>query len=118
MSDSNYIAATRHRKTNSTAGRPPSLEIVDDEWAADQLSDDEVDCHQHEVLIQPLLGDIDVDAVVVSTGHSDSTQTDSDRRRREDKWNDLGLDRLDNNNSARGVGQVGNNDGYSMKLNR
>jgi len=96
MSDSNYAAATRHRQPNSTAGRPPSLEIVDDEWAADHLSDDEVDCHQQEATIQPLLGDIDVDAVVVSTGHSDSAQNDSDRRRREDgRWNDLGLDRFD-----------------------
>jgi hypothetical protein len=95
MSDSNYAAATRHRKPNSTAGRPFPLEIVDDEWAADHLSDDEVDCHQQEAAIQPLLGDIDVDAVVVSTGHTDTSQNDSERRRREEgRWNDLGLDRL------------------------
>jgi hypothetical protein len=111
MSDSNYIAASRHRKPNSTAGRPPSLEIVDDEWASDHLSDDEVDCHQHEVAIQPLLGDIDVDAVVVSTGHTDSAQNDSDRRRREDRWNDLGLDRFDNGPCTSGVGVAGNNEG-------
>jgi hypothetical protein len=96
MSDSNYAAATRHRKPDSLTGRLPSLEIVDDEWAADHLSDDEVDCHQHEASIQPLIGDIDVDAVVVSTGHSDSVQSDSERKRRQDvRWNDLGLDRLE-----------------------
>jgi Apc13p protein. len=96
MSDSNYVAATRHRKPASLAGRLPSLEIVDDEWAADHLSDDEVDCRQQEASVQPLLGDIDVDTVVVSTGHSDSAQNDSDRRRRQDaRWNDLALDRFD-----------------------
>mmetsp|Transcript_16174 Transcript_16174/g.30567 ORF Transcript_16174/g.30567 Transcript_16174/m.30567 type:complete len:117 (-) Transcript_16174:140-490(-) len=96
MSDSNYVAATRHRKPTSLAGRLPSLEIVDDEWAADHLSDDEVDCRQQEASIQPLLGDIDVDTVVVSTGHSDTVQNDSDRRRRQDtRWNDLALDRFD-----------------------
>jgi hypothetical protein len=101
MSDSNYAAATRHRKPNSTAGRPFPLEIVDDEWAADHLSDDEIDCHQQEAAIQPLLGDIDVDAVVVSTGHNDATQNESERRRREEgRWNDLGLDRFDNATSA------------------
>eukprot|EP01083_Nonionella_stella_P160631 525327_1 len=110
MSDSNYIAATRHRKPNSTSGRPPCLKIVDDEWAADRLSDDEVDCHQHEAAIQPLLGDIDVDAIVVSTGHTDSAQNDSDRRKREDRWNDLGLDRFDNSHNSNGGGN-GNNDG-------
>ncbi len=95
MSDSNYIAATRHGKPNSTTGRPPSLEIVDDEWAADHLSDDDLDCHQQEISIQPLLGDLDVDAVIVSTGHADSSQSESNNRSREDRWNDLGLDRFD-----------------------
>lgn len=105
MSDSNYTAATRHRKPNSTAGRPPSLKIVDDEWAADHLSDDEVDCHQHEASIQPLLGDIDVDAIVVSTGHTESTQNDADRKKT-DRWNDLGLDRFDTPTTS-----TNNNDG-------
>lgn len=101
MSDSNYAAATRHRKPNSTAGRPPSLAIVDDDWANDCLTDDEIDCNEQENKIQPLLGDLDVDAVLVSTGHSDTAENDKDRRRREEgRWTDLGLDRFDNPNTT------------------
>mmetsp|Transcript_3736 Transcript_3736/g.5588 ORF Transcript_3736/g.5588 Transcript_3736/m.5588 type:complete len:118 (-) Transcript_3736:1769-2122(-) len=92
MSDSSYAAFTRHRQPNSTSGRLPSLEIVDDDWAADTLSDDDIDCHQQETKIQNMLGDLDVDAVVVATGHSDSAQNDSERRMRENnRWNDLAL---------------------------
>jgi hypothetical protein len=51
------------------------LEIVDDEWAADKLSDDEVDVGRHEAAVAPLLeeGELDADAIVVSpTGNSAS----------------------------------------------
>jgi hypothetical protein len=79
-SDSNYAAVTRHRRPFSTAsasiaGRPPVLEIVDDDWAADRLSDDEVEVGRHEAAVAPLLeeGELDVDAIVVSpTGNSAS----------------------------------------------
>ena len=83
-SDSNYAAVTKHRrflstsnnnKTGGCGGRPPVLEIVDDEWAADKLSDDEVEVGRHEAAVAPLLeeGELDADAIVVSpTGNSAS----------------------------------------------
>jgi hypothetical protein len=59
----------------STAARPPVLELVDDDWAADRLSDDEVEVGRHEAAVAPLLeeGELDADAIVVSpTGNSAS----------------------------------------------
>mmetsp|Transcript_70 Transcript_70/g.72 ORF Transcript_70/g.72 Transcript_70/m.72 type:complete len:121 (-) Transcript_70:504-866(-) len=104
MSDSSYVAVTRHRKPHSTAGRSPVLDVVDDAWAADKLSDDEIDAERQEAALAPLLdeGDLDVDAVVVSTGHSGSAANGAaERRRREEgRWNDLGLDHFDTNNSS------------------
>lgn len=98
-SDSNYVATTRHRRPYSTSGRPPVLEIVDDAWAADKLSDDEVDVARHEAAVAPLLeeGELDADAIVVSpTGNSASAANNAaERRRREEGWTDLGLDQLD-----------------------
>mmetsp|Transcript_5142 Transcript_5142/g.5664 ORF Transcript_5142/g.5664 Transcript_5142/m.5664 type:complete len:127 (-) Transcript_5142:621-1001(-) len=96
MSDSSYAAATRHRQPASTSGRPPALEIVDDEWAADTLSDDDVNCDAHEAAIATLLdeGDLDMDAVVVSTSHSGSASNGAEERRKreEGRWSDIGLD--------------------------
>ena len=95
MSDSSYIAVTRHRRPFSTAGRPPALELVDDDFAADKLSDDEIDTSRHEV---PLMddGEMDASTAVVSTGTSvTATNKATERRRREQGWNDLGLDQLD-----------------------
>src|SRR5687767_13568075 len=74
-SDSNYAAVTRHRRPFSKSARPPVLEIVDDDWAADKLSDDEVEVGRHEAAVAPLLeeGELDADAIVVSpTGNSAS----------------------------------------------
>ena len=90
MSDSSYAAITRHRRPFSTAGRPPFLDVVDDVWASEVLSDDEIDVTQYEAVIAPMLeeGELDVDAVVVSTGHSSAER----RRKEEGRWNDLGLD--------------------------
>lgn len=100
MSDSSYSAATRHRTPHSTAGRPPSLEIVDDDWAADTLTDDEVDCSGQEAAIAPLLGEMDIsDAVSALSGNQGSTQGDR-RRREENRWNDLALDRFDGSNGS------------------
>ena len=99
MSDSSYSAATRHRQPYSKAGRPPTLEIVDDDWAADTLSDDDVNCDVYEAAIASFLdeGDLDVDAVVVSAGHSgpNSNGAAERRKREEGRWNDMGLDNFD-----------------------
>jgi hypothetical protein len=97
-SDSNYAAVTRHRRPFSTAGRPPVLDIVDDEWASEKLPDDDVDVRRHEAAVAPLLeeGELDADAIVVSpTGNSSiAANNASERRRREEGWNELGLDQL------------------------
>ena len=113
MSDSCYSAATRHRPPTSTAGRPPSLELISDDWAAATLSDDELD-DRYESHIAPILGGdeegelaLDVDAVVVSTsigqgGAGSSSGGMRDKRAEDGRWNDLGLDQLD----VRGGGSV------------
>ena len=100
MSDSSYVAVTRHRRPFSTAGRPPVLELVDDDFAADKLSDDEIDTTRHEV---PLMedGEMDADAAVVSTGTSVAASNNAaERRRREQGWHDLGLDQLDDRSAT------------------
>ena len=96
-SDSNYAAATRHRRPMSTAGRPPVLELVDDDWAKDKLSDDEVEVGRAEASLAPMMeeGELDSDAIVSPAGNSSSAVNSSMRRRREESWNDLGLEQLD-----------------------
>lgn len=98
---SSHIIGTRIR-------RPVLLDIVDDSWAADKLSDDEVEIARHEAAVAPLLeeGDLDSDAIVVSpTGNSASAANNAaERRRREEGWNDLGLDQIDSN--GRGMSSV------------
>lgn len=93
---------TRHRRPNSTSGRPHVLDVIDDAWASSKLSDDEMDVERHEAAVAPLIegeeGELDVDTVVVSTGHTTGSAVDSamERRRREEgRWNDLALDVFD-----------------------
>jgi len=97
-SDSSFAAVTRHRKPFSTAGRPPAIDIIDDEWASDKLPDDDVDVQRHEAAVAPLLeeGELDADAIVVSpSGNSSAAANNaSERRRREEGWTELGLDQL------------------------
>lgn len=104
MSDSSYAALTRHRRPLSTAGRPPALDVIDDIWASDTLSDDEIDVERHEAVIAPMLeeGDLDVDAVVVSVS---TGQSAADRKRKEEgRWNDLAMDYFENGNGGAGAG--------------
>lgn len=107
-SDSNYAAATRHKRPLSTAGRPPALDVVDDAWAADTLSDDEIEVSaQREADLAQLLeteGELD-DAVVVAAGQNGSASNGAaERRRREEgRWADLGLDNLDSVVAAGGA---------------
>ena len=101
MSDSSYVAVTRHRKAYSAAGRSPVLDVVDDEWAADKLSDDEIDAERQEAALEPLLeeGDLDVDAVVVVASSSNNMNAVERRRREDGRWNDLALDHFDTTSS-------------------
>lgn len=78
-SDSNYAAVTRHRRQlNPTAGRPPVLELVDDDWAADKLSDDEVEVGRHEADAGGFEeGELDADAIVVSPAGNSASAANS-----------------------------------------
>lgn len=75
-SDSNYSSVARYtRQPLSKAVRPVALHVVDESWASDKLSDDEVEIARHEAAVAPLLeeGELDADAIVVSpTGNSAS----------------------------------------------
>jgi hypothetical protein len=77
---------------------------VDDDWAADTLSDDGVNVDAFETAISTLLdeGDLDVDAVVVSAGHSGPTSSGAAERRKREagRWNDMGLDNFDATNAT------------------
>ena len=104
-SDSNYSSVARYtRQPLSKAARPVALHVVDESWASDKLSDDEVEISRHEAAVAPLLeeGELDADAIVVSpTGNSASAaNTAAERRRREEGWNDLGLDQIDANGAG------------------
>jgi hypothetical protein len=73
-SDSNYSAVSRHTRRPQSKTKN-ALDVVDDAWAADKLSDDEVEISRHEAVVAPLLeeGELDADAIVVSpTGNSAS----------------------------------------------
>lgn len=80
-SDSNYSSVARYtrRPLSKAAGTPVAVlahsRAVDETWAADKLSDDEVEIARHEAAVAPLLeeGELDADAIVVSpTGNSAS----------------------------------------------
>mmetsp|Transcript_16875 Transcript_16875/g.25529 ORF Transcript_16875/g.25529 Transcript_16875/m.25529 type:complete len:116 (+) Transcript_16875:51-398(+) len=95
MSDSSYIAVTNHRRPFDTSGRPPVLELIDDEWAADVLEEEDLPTKAYEI---PLFeeDDLDGEPAVVTTGTSSSAVTNlEERRKRDEGWNDLGLDQLD-----------------------
>jgi hypothetical protein len=79
QSDSNYSAATRHRRPlNPKAARPPVLELVDAQWAADKLSDDEVEVGRHEADAGGFEeGELDADAIVVSPAGNSSSVANS-----------------------------------------
>ena len=117
-SDSNYNAATRHKRPLSTAGRPPALDVVDDAWAADTLSDDEIEVSaQREADLAQLLeteGELD-DAVVVAAGQNGSAER---RRREEGRWADLGLDNLDSVVAIGGSSGVRSDAGTASAGNR
>mmetsp|Transcript_53484 Transcript_53484/g.59798 ORF Transcript_53484/g.59798 Transcript_53484/m.59798 type:complete len:127 (-) Transcript_53484:116-496(-) len=112
-SDSNYSSVARYarRPLSKVSGTPVAVLAhsragVDEAWAADKLSDDEVEIARQIAAVAPLLeeGELDADAIVVSpTGNSASAANNAaERRRREEGWNDLGLDQIDGNGT--GVG--------------
>ena len=96
-----------------------ALDIVDDAWAIDTLSDDEIYAERYEAAIAPLLeeGELDVDVVVVvSTGHPGSAANGAAEhwKQEEGHWNDLALNQcvshghqnaVPNNNNANPASQ-------------
>ena len=100
MSDSKNLQATKLRRPiNTTATnsrqRPSNLDIIDDAWAADKLSDDELSLTKGEAAITSILDDEgELDDGIVTTANSGSAATGAlERRRKEEgRWNDLGLD--------------------------
>lgn len=67
-------------------------------WTSDQLEDDDIPVARHESVVAPLLeeGELDADAIVVSpTGNSSvAANNATERRRRDEGWADLGLERF------------------------
>ena len=73
MSDSSYSAVNKLRRPFPGTGRPSNLDVVDDAWVADKLSDDEVEVEQSEAQIAPLLDDEgELDDAVVTAANSGS----------------------------------------------
>ncbi|KAL7542374.1 hypothetical protein ACHAXR_011717 [Thalassiosira sp. AJA248-18] len=119
MSDSKNIAATKLRRPTHqpTNPRPSNLDIIDDAWASDKLSDDELELTSpgYEAAIAPLLEDEgELDDAVVTTANSGSAASGAlERRRKEEgRWNDLGLDLFDDANNGGGVGGGGGGGNY------
>jgi hypothetical protein len=122
MSDSSYVAVTNHRKPFDIRGRPAVLELIDDEWAADVIEDEDLPTKLYELPL--LLADDDDDDVggidgaggggsgeqaVITTGTSSSAVTQrTERRKREEGWNDLGLDQLEPRSLRAEAGKNGN----------
>ena len=103
MSDSANITVNKLRRPYAGTGRPSNLDIIDDAWVSDKLSDDEVEVERSEAAIAPMLeddGELD-DAVVTSANSGSAANGALERRRREEgRWNDLGLDLFDNGGNS------------------
>jgi hypothetical protein len=110
-SDSKNISASKLRRRHPGTSRPSNLDIIDDAWASDKLSDDEVETSHGEHAISLLLedeGELD-DGIVTSANSGSAASGALERRRREEgRWNDLGLDLFDGT-GAGGVGAGGGN---------
>lgn len=107
MSDSSSVTINKLRRVYPGTGRPSNIDIIDDAWVSDKLSDDEVEVERSEAAIAPLLEDEgELDDTVVTTANSGSAASGALERRRkvEGRWNDLGLDLFDNGGSGAAAG--------------
>jgi hypothetical protein len=87
MSDSAYASRIRHRGRylQSTSGRPPSLDVIDDAWAVATLSNDDIDVERHEVALASMLIDSDAACAFSAAPHSGSAaEVAAERRRKEE----------------------------------
>ena len=113
LSDSKNIALTKLRRNPNAkpgAARPSNLGVIDNAWAADALSDDELSLACGESSIAPLLedeGELCDDAVVTAANSGSAASGALERRRKEEgRWNDLGLDLFEDDNNG-GNGNFG-----------
>ena len=99
------------------------MDIIDDAWAADKLSDDELEISTGEAAIAPLLEDEgELDDGIITTANSGSAAISAlERRRKEEgRWNDLGLDLFEKslpgngNGGANGTGSGGQGGGAGI----
>lgn len=88
-SDSSYAAVTRHRRPFSVAARPPIFHR-DKTWTTELDSDDLLLQHHEESITE----EEDPDAVAPAGTSSAAASSNQARLRREQGWNDLGLDTL------------------------
>ena len=107
-SDSKNIAASKLRRRYPGTSRPSNIDIIDDAWASDKLSDDEIETAYGEHAISLLLEDeaeLDYDGIVTSANSSSAASGALERRRKEEgRWNDLGLDLFDGGSGGGGMG--------------
>ena len=110
MSDSSSITVNKLRRPYPGTGRPSNLDLIDDAWVADKLSDDEVEVERGEAAIAQLLEDEgEMDDALVTTDNSGSAACGALERRRkmEGRWNDLGLDLFDSGGNGGPAPQSG-----------
>lgn len=99
MSDSSYAKKRSHfHNTHNIRGRPQNLDLIDDQWACDMLSDDEVEIapiNEAMFLEQncaiPEEEDMEGDTLMVSAVVAAATASEQ-RKKQDDKWTDLGLE--------------------------
>ncbi|KAL3811425.1 hypothetical protein ACHAXA_006649 [Cyclostephanos tholiformis] len=118
MSDSRNIALAklrrpRHRHGATATTRPCNLDVIDDAWASDKLSDDEIDedtTRGAEAAISTLLedeGEMD-DGIVTAANSGSAAMGALERRRREEgRWDDLGLELFEGSGGGIGGGSSG-----------
>ena len=101
-SDSSYAAVTRHRRPFSVAARPPIFHREPTSWTTQLESDDLLLQHHEESITE----EEDPDAVAPAGTSSAAASSNQARLRREQGWNDLGLDTLlDSGSAAAGAGE-------------
>ncbi|GMH67756.1 hypothetical protein TrLO_g14696 [Triparma laevis f. longispina] len=108
MSDSSFIAVTRHRSLLSSShlsssslpnghnlcpnGRSPLLDVVDDEWAKDKLPLPDLETHHDSAFPTP---ESDVQSSGAgNTGNSRGTRKHAFgpvERAKEEKWTEIGI---------------------------
>ena len=88
-SDSSYAAVTRHRVPFSIAARPPIFHRDDHKTWTNALESDDLLLQHHD---ESITEEEDPDAVAPAGTSSAAASSNQARLRREEGWNDLGLD--------------------------